>query len=88
MFLRLVLRGGTRRRNAGRDAGVAAPPVSRRFNADLVGHVVDSMYGKPVAGADVIVRRAHDRRRRATTDQFGSWRFTISRPAAIPFWSG
>lgn len=55
---------------------LASPPrhVPARFNADLVGRVVDSMYGKPVAGADVIVRRAATVIARVTTDQFGSWR--------------
>ena len=57
-------------------ATLASPPgrAPARLNADLFGHVVDSAYGKPVAGADVIVRRAAIVVARATTDQFGSWR--------------
>ena len=57
-------------------AALASAPrhAPARFNADLFGHVVDSIYGKPVAGADVIVRRASTVIARTTTDQFGSWR--------------
>ena len=57
--------------------GVPASPLDPappRRNADLVGHVVDSMYGKPVAGADVSVLRATTVIAHATSDQFGTWR--------------
>ncbi len=43
-------------------------------NADLAGRVTDSIYGKPLAGAEVIVRRADVITARVTTDEFGTWR--------------
>jgi hypothetical protein len=50
------------------------PHAPTGMNADIFGHVVDSSYGKPLAGTDVIVRRGTATIARTTTDQFGGWR--------------
>jgi len=43
-------------------------------NGDLSGRVLDSLYAKPLAGADITVRRADAIISRVTTDAFGAWR--------------
>ncbi len=55
------------------DVMVARPEVIA-VNADLFGKVTDSLYGKPLAGADVIVQRGQTEVQRTSTDQFGAWR--------------
>ncbi|MGH7523286.1 MAG: carboxypeptidase regulatory-like domain-containing protein, partial [Gemmatimonadales bacterium] len=55
----------------------AAAPSSgsmSSINADLTGRVTDSLYHKPLAGADVLVTRGGTVIARVTTDQFGTWR--------------
>jgi hypothetical protein len=55
-----------------------ATPITRHIapaiNADLTGRVTDSVYGKPLAGADILVARNGTVISRVTADQFGSWR--------------
>jgi hypothetical protein len=57
-------------------ATLASPPgrAPVPLNADLTGRVTDSMYGKPLSGADLLVARNNSVIARVTADQFGSWR--------------
>jgi hypothetical protein len=50
-------------------------------NADLTGRVADSASTKPLAGADIVVRRDGSIVSRATTDEFGAWRVHDLAPA-------
>lgn len=66
-------------------SALAVTPASHRsyhVNADLTGRVVDSLYGKPLAGADVVVSRGGTIVSRVTADQFGSWRVHDLTPAS------
>ena len=66
-------------------AALATTPVSlstHRANADLTGRVVDSLYGKPLAGAEILVRNGTTVVSRVTADQFGSWRVHDLTPAS------
>lgn len=53
---------------------VAPSPATGGRNADLAGHVVDSLYGKPISGADITLQHGAALVARATSDQFGDWR--------------
>jgi TonB dependent receptor/Carboxypeptidase regulatory-like domain len=66
-------------------SALAATPASHRsyhVNSDLTGRVVDSLYGKPLAGADILVTRGGTIVSRVTADQFGSWRVHDLTPAS------
>ncbi len=52
------------------------------INADLAGRVTDSTYGKPLAGAEILVTRGATVIARVTADQFGSWRVHDLAPGA------
>src|SRR5579872_5409696 len=51
-----------------------ASTATTAVNADLAGRVTDSAYGKPLAGAEVLVTREGTVVSRVLADQFGSWR--------------
>ncbi len=56
-------------------------PPPRAVNADLYGRITDSIYRKPLQGADIVVRRGASEIERTTSDQFGSWRIHDLTPA-------
>ncbi|MGH7582128.1 MAG: TonB-dependent receptor [Gemmatimonadales bacterium] len=53
---------------------VTATEARVAANADVTGRVTDSLYGKPVAGAEVTITRAGAVVARTNTDEFGEWR--------------
>ncbi|HEY3934331.1 MAG TPA: TonB-dependent receptor [Gemmatimonadales bacterium] len=52
----------------------ARPGAAHARNADLAGRVTDSLYGKPIAGAEIVVTREGTVVSRVLADQFGAWR--------------